>query len=395
MEQDSPARAGKSSKRTLSLLASMRGKLLFWFALASLFPMAVLGYLAYGRSRTALANTAFTKLAIIRDMKRQEISEFLQNAEKNLAALSRSVPGATAALTAPGSPQAQTAAQWLSACAADLSFYDLFLVSRDGKVVASARKGQEPSDNLFEGPLRDTGLAQAVRQAFSSAEIVMADMVPYAAAGNSPMAFLAQKLSRPGDKGLVLAAALSGESFETLINDSAGLEASISVSLLWPDKRMRPAGGLDPLIVEKALDGVQGVAVIRSPGGREASAAYGAVSPRAGVRWGLVVTQDQEAIYAPSESLKEITLVMALAVMAVAIGFALALASTLTRPLIRITEQAEKVAQGDLSVSAKVRSRDEIGMLAQAFNQMVARLRGLLENERGQKQYLEQTVAAY
>lgn len=46
----------------------------------------------------------------------------------------------------------------------------------------------------------------------------------------------------------------------------------------------------------------------------------------------------------------------------------------LTRPLHRLTEAAEAIAAGDLNQQVDVRPGDEVGNLAQAFNQMAARL---------------------
>lgn len=49
---------------------------------------------------------------------------------------------------------------------------------------------------------------------------------------------------------------------------------------------------------------------------------------------------------------------------------AVTLAQALTRPLRELTEATRAVAQGDLGQKVTVRSRDELGELAQAFNQM-------------------------
>ncbi|MCX8024933.1 MAG: ATP-binding protein, partial [Thermanaerothrix sp.] len=55
-------------------------------------------------------------------------------------------------------------------------------------------------------------------------------------------------------------------------------------------------------------------------------------------------------------------------VVAVVIG--LWLARRLTRPLLALTEAAQKIAQGNLEQEVAIASRDEIGQLAQAFNVM-------------------------
>jgi signal transduction histidine kinase len=58
--------------------------------------------------------------------------------------------------------------------------------------------------------------------------------------------------------------------------------------------------------------------------------------------------------------------------MALALLIGLFLARTLIRPLQALTQAAQNMAQGDLNQQVTVRTRDEIGQLGTAFNQMSA-----------------------
>ncbi|MBX3052692.1 MAG: HAMP domain-containing protein [Caldilineaceae bacterium] len=58
----------------------------------------------------------------------------------------------------------------------------------------------------------------------------------------------------------------------------------------------------------------------------------------------------------------------------VALLLGLGLARTLTRPLVALTQAVRRIASGDFGQSVKVESRDEIGQLAGAFNQMSSEL---------------------
>ncbi len=53
------------------------------------------------------------------------------------------------------------------------------------------------------------------------------------------------------------------------------------------------------------------------------------------------------------------------------------LAKQISKPILEITKTAIKVAKGDLSPVAPVRTKDELGLLAIAFNQMIAQLTAL------------------
>jgi nitrate/nitrite-specific signal transduction histidine kinase len=54
-------------------------------------------------------------------------------------------------------------------------------------------------------------------------------------------------------------------------------------------------------------------------------------------------------------------------------------ARQISRPVVAITEAATKIAAGDLSQRAPVTTKDEVGVLANAFNSMAAQLRELIE----------------
>lgn len=74
-------------------------------------------------------------------------------------------------------------------------------------------------------------------------------------------------------------------------------------------------------------------------------------------------------------------------VSALAIGAGALFARRITKPVAEIVRIAERVGRGDLSETVPVRTRDEIGQLAQTFNETVVRLRSqvLTETERDQE----------
>jgi twitching motility protein PilJ len=66
---------------------------------------------------------------------------------------------------------------------------------------------------------------------------------------------------------------------------------------------------------------------------------------------------------------------------AVAVLFALLFTSRIVQPVRELVAAARRVGRGDLSKLARVRSRDEIGLLARTFNESVVSLRSLVQTE--------------
>lgn len=69
-----------------------------------------------------------------------------------------------------------------------------------------------------------------------------------------------------------------------------------------------------------------------------------------------------------------------------AVVISLAISQVISAPVVRLTETANQIVEGDLNAQAEVTSYDEIGQLAQSFNTMTSRLREVLAG-------LEQRVA--
>lgn len=113
----------------------------------------------------------------------------------------------------------------------------------------------------------------------------------------------------------------------------------------------------------------------------------GAIVTMASLNWHVIYAQEQASFIAPINAQARSNVLLALIISAVVAGFALLISSTLSRPIVRLTQTAEAIAAGDINLQAKVESGDEIGTLAQTFNRMTQQLRDFITS-------LEERVAA-
>ncbi|MBW1688645.1 MAG: response regulator [Deltaproteobacteria bacterium] len=93
--------------------------------------------------------------------------------------------------------------------------------------------------------------------------------------------------------------------------------------------------------------------------------------------WQVVLAKPRGALFAPVDVQMRQTVLLAVVLCCAVLAAALMIAGVLARPIVHLRAVAGRVAQGDLEVSARVRSQDEIGELGSTFNRMTGELRRL------------------
>jgi len=102
--------------------------------------------------------------------------------------------------------------------------------------------------------------------------------------------------------------------------------------------------------------------------------------------WAMVIRQDVSEAYGNVERTTRTIVIFAVIGVGLSAAVALALSQTLVRPILHLSQVAEKFAAGDLSARAEMRTRDEVGILSENYNEMAAQMGTLLGT-------LEQRVA--
>lgn len=96
--------------------------------------------------------------------------------------------------------------------------------------------------------------------------------------------------------------------------------------------------------------------------------------------WSIALEANEQDIMSSIVNMRNTSFLIVIC--AVAIGFVLAygLALSLSNPIIRLKESAERLAEGDLTEVLSLDRKDEIGLLAAAFNKMVNNLSGIVQS---------------
>lgn len=109
--------------------------------------------------------------------------------------------------------------------------------------------------------------------------------------------------------------------------------------------------------------------------------------PLASRPWVVLTAQPESVALAPARAQTRANLLFGLAVGVVVAGLSALAARSLARPIRRLTQAAQRVRAGDLSVRPWPLAADEIGQLTETFNTMTTRLQQTVAE-------LEQRVAA-
>ncbi|MDO8685025.1 MAG: SpoIIE family protein phosphatase [Armatimonadota bacterium] len=100
----------------------------------------------------------------------------------------------------------------------------------------------------------------------------------------------------------------------------------------------------------------------------------GAVVPVKNIGWVAVAMQPRQEAMEPVIAAQRRDFAVLLVFAAISLLLAWFFGEQITRPLVRLSENAAQVAAGDLSTRSPIRREDEIGQLATAFNDMAANL---------------------
>lgn len=160
-----------------------------------------------------------------------------------------------------------------------------------------------------------------------------------------------------------------------------GTQVGGSVRFLLPQQQGQPQSiPLEQVpAIAKALAGQYGTEVT-SHGDREVLAAYQPVAyqPTEDRPFALVATIDLHEAYAPVARLRWLLLGAEALLVLIGAALAIAVGRRLIRPLRKLTDTAATIASGNLDARVPITSRDEVGVLSEAFNIMAARLKELM-----------------
>jgi class 3 adenylate cyclase len=295
-------------------------------------------------------------------------------------------------------------------------YRDAMLLDTRGNIVYSVNKGPVLGTNIVTGPYRESNLRGAYEKAMAadSVDFVwITDFQPFQAALGAPIAWLVSPIAVAGKAMGVLALPLPISRVNRIMTadkhwEAAGMGQTAETYLAGPDSLMRSdsrlflenpkkyrqeaeAAGTAPDIVEKAIRwhgttlvqpvetaavraaqrGKTGTVIDHGYLGDKEIAAYAPLNvPNSDLRWSILATRDSVEAYDRIASFTRTLIVTAAALVFLICVVSMLIAQLFVGPIRRLQAGAQKISAGNYDVAIPVTTRDEVGDLTVAFNEM-------------------------
>ena len=285
-------------------------------------------------------------------------------------------------------------------------YYDLFLINPDGYIFYTVTKEADYQTNLSTGKYAGSHLGKLFRKVVESRQYGISDFEPYAPSNGDPAAFIAAPLvsgdeSMGADVEMVVALQLSLDAINSIMGERSGMGETGETYLVGQDLLMRSDSYLDPVNhtvqasfanpVKGKVDTAAARAVIAGETdsqlivdymGSQVLSAYAPVKVGDGITWGLLAEVDETEAFAAVNQIQWMMAVIALVGLAAITMVAMMIARNISNPLIAAAGVAGSIAGGKLDNEIKITSRDEIGQLLEALQNMQTDLNERITRER-------------
>ena len=283
-------------------------------------------------------------------------------------------------------------------------YYDIFLVdSNTGKIVYSVFKELDFATSLTDGPYAETNFGELFRQANAANAVdtvVFADLKQYFPSYEASAGFVASPIFSEGQKIGVLMFQFPIDNLNRIMSERAGMGKSGETYLVGHDLLMRSDSYLDPEnhsvvasfrhpdkgkvdtdATRNALQGKTEEKIIIDYNANPVLSAYTPLEFE-GLHWALLAEIDEAEAFAAIKHLQWVALIVAVIGIAAIVVIALMITRAIVRPVLGVVANLTDLAEGegDLTTRLPVATKDEIGELAQRFNEFMDKLHTMIRD---------------
>jgi PAS domain S-box-containing protein len=370
---------------------SLMARLVIYFLLLSTATVGLVGYIAFIQAKEALKESVFDRLNAVVTLKEDELNRWVNDQLRDVLFIAQ-IPlikaQGEALFNLPKSGTEYQAAhnilsQYLDSIIADKpGLQEMFILNQDGKIIVSTNKAHVGEDRATENYfIRGRALmfpastfVQNVYISPITGKPTVTIVVPFFGESGQRLGILAAHLYLERMNRIILNRTGLGESGETYLVDKSNRFVS---EARFRSQQIEFPQGVHTAGIDAAIGGGDGAGLYLNYEGVPVIGVYRWLDDR---DMALLAEMRQDEAFAPARRLAGTILLIGLISAGIlAVGVYL-LARQITRPILAMAQTASQVAAGDLTLTTPVMTEDELGTLANAFNQMTEQLRTLYES---------------
>lgn len=363
---------------------SLRNRLLGYVLLLTFATTVSVTFLTYGFSRNALENAVVSRLGTAATLKEAEFNRWIKNREQEITLLAQEpalLIQTEILLTTENvdpfySPSYQGLASYLkNIVKTNTNFSEIFVLTNvGGKTVFSTNSKAEGKFHVT-APYFTEGRKGLFTQ----------NIYPSVDTGLPTMTIAAPIIDKHGDILGVLVAHLNMEKLDEIILEQAGLGKSgetylvdkygnfVSQAKFGADQFPR---GVHTIGIETALNGTDGSGLYLNYSETPVVGVYKWIENR---DVALLAEISQKEAFAPAKQLALTTFIIGLITSLLAGFFTYLLAQQITKPILAIATAAQEIQSGNLNTKAPILTKDEVGALAETFNNLSTQTKELID----------------
>eukprot|EP00752_Nemacystus_decipiens_P015804 g14114.t1 len=269
-------------------------------------------------------------------------------------------------------------------------YYDIFLFDTQGNMVYSVFKETDYATNFIDGPYKDSGLGEVVREALTLPEggVTIRDFSPYLPSYGAAASFIAAPVFHDGERVGVAAFQMPVKRINGIVNGIAGLGEKGNAYLVGNDGVLRTNTRFDDsALLQRSLSADwlssnthDGIEVIGTGLDGNEAIIESATLDLEGLDWAIVIEADKAEIVAPAETLAWQILITALVLLSVVAVVLLFTIRTMTSPINQLIDRVRDMAEGEGDLTKRIDEsrKDELGELGRWMNVFIEKIRSVI-----------------
>lgn len=343
--------------------------------LTGFVPLFVIAYVGYSLAKTALQTEAYVHMQGIAEMKAKQIESWFDERLTDIEALANSqcvihicpIKGQKENVE-----QEETCQLLNSYKQQSISYDDIYIFDLDFKPIIStcASLISEPHQNEIRQIIdmithqSDPYISRLYRRSDNSASIYLGRKILNAE--NKTVGYVVASFSLIKTLDPIMKNVIGlGNTGETYLVDQNGIKITLA---RLPNSDSVHAMQMDSFSFRERLLGKSGATTFMGYKGQEVLGYY-LWMPR--YQWALIAKISTTEILRPIYFIRTAVLISGLALLAAVMLFSIYFSRGITKPILSVANAAHSVGAGDLTVRVRVESEDEVGKLAESFNNMV------------------------